>query len=125
VTPADLVAPRFSLTRRALRLSRTNVILARVACDAAETEPCAGTVRLASTKRVVGGKRVLQLGRGAFSIRPGSSANVKIKVSKRNARIARRLRRFKVKATAVARDVAGNERTVRRALTLVIARTRR
>jgi hypothetical protein len=48
-----------------------------------------------------------------------------VRVARRTARIARRLRRFKVTATAVARDAAGNSSTVKRAATLVAPRARR
>jgi hypothetical protein len=70
-------------------------------------------------------RRVLSLGSAPFSIQPGRSVNVRIRVSRRNAAAARRLRRFRVKASAVARDAAGNRTSRARSATLVAARTRR
>jgi hypothetical protein len=109
----DLLAPRFSIAGRSLTLSRKNVIAVRLTCDAAETEPCAGTLTLASARRVGKGRRksVLQLGRVPFSVTPGRTSTLKVKVSKRKAAQARALRRFQVKATAVAGDRAGNRAT--------------
>jgi hypothetical protein len=107
-------------------MSATSVIPVRIDCDAAEPEPCAGTVTLASANKVtIARKKILTLGAARFSVTPGKSKSVKIKVSTRNARSARRLRRFKVVVTATARDAAANQRTVKRTLTLVTARLRR
>ena len=125
VVPPDVVAPRFSILRRGLRLSRTGTIPVRVTCSAAEREPCAGTLTLASSKRVAPGRKILQLGRGAFSVAPGRTAIVRVQASKRNAKIARRLRKVKVTAVAVARDAAGNQATARRTATLITATPRR
>lgn len=122
---SDRLAPRFTIARHPLSLTRRNVVAVRITCDAAETEPCAGTLTLASAKKLVRKKRVLQLGRKAFSIAPGKSASVKIKLSKRTARTARGLRRFKVTAVAVARDRAGNKATKRYSSTLTAARSSR
>ena len=126
-TALDRIAPKFSLARRALALSGKNVIAVRLSCDTSETEPCAGTLSLASAKKLGRGKRkrALQLGRAAFSIAPGKSGNAKVKVSKRTARVARGLRRFKVKATATARDRAGNKSTKTGTLTLSTAAQRK
>jgi len=58
-------------------------------------------------------------------VMPGKTALVRVKVARRAAAVARRLRKVKVKVSATATDAAGNKRTVRRTLTLVIGRTRR
>jgi hypothetical protein len=123
--PVDRQGPVFAIAGRNLSLSRRNTVSVRLTCDRRETEPCAGTLRLASSRRVVRRRRVLSLGRAPFSIQPGRLARVRIGVSRRNAATARRLRRFRVTATAVARDAAGNRTSKRRSATLVVARTRR
>jgi hypothetical protein len=118
---SDGTAPRFSIAGRPLSLTSKNVIAVRVACDRAETEPCAGTLTLASAKKFGKGrrKRALALGRASFNVAPGRTATVKVKVSRRTAAQARALRRFQVKATAIARDAAGNQATRTGALTLI------
>jgi hypothetical protein len=125
VIPADAVAPRFSILRRGLRLSRTGTIPIRVTCSASEREPCAGTLTLASAKKVGPRKRILQLGRASFSVAPDRTQIVRVKVSRRNAAIARRLRKVKVVAVGTARDSAGNESTARRSATLITAKRKR
>ena len=125
IGPADTTAPVFSIFRRGLRLSRKRQIAVRVDCAATEPEPCAGNVRLASAGRVGPRRRTLGLGTAAFRVSPGKTGLVRVKVPARAAAVARRLRKVKVRVTAVAADAAGNKRTASRTLTLVIARTRR
>jgi len=119
----DRLAPVFSIVRAALRLSARNTVAVRLTCAQAEIEPCAGRLRLASTKRVARG-RILQIGRAVFRIAAGRSKTVTVRVSSHNARSARRLRRFKVTATATAKDRAGNEAKKTLRGTLVAPRPR-
>jgi hypothetical protein len=125
VAPPDTVAPRFSILRRGLRLSRAGTIPIRITCSAAERESCTGTLTLASSKRVAPRRRILQLGRAAIRAAPGRTVIVRVKVSRRNAMIARRLRKVRLTATGVARDTAGNQATVRRTATLITAKPKR
>jgi hypothetical protein len=120
----DRVAPLFTIVRRGLRMSRKRQIAVRVDCAASEPEPCAGTLTLASTKRVAPRRRTLALGRGRFNVRPGRTGLIRVTASRSAAKIARRLKKVKVTATGVATDAAGNSRTIKRSLTLVIGRTR-
>jgi hypothetical protein len=122
---ADTVAPLFTIVRRGLRMSRKRDIAVRVDCAASELEPCAGTVALASTKRVAPRRRILKLGTARFKVAAGRTGLIRVRASRSAARIAKRLKKVKVTATGVATDAAGNRRTVKRSLTLVIARTRR
>jgi hypothetical protein len=121
----DLLAPRFSIARRSLALSRRNRAAVRVSCDAAEPEPCAGNLSLASAARIAPNRKTLKLGSAKFAVRPGKSALVPVKVPRKSVAVARRLRKVKVKVTAAATDSAGNKRRITRTLTLVIGRTRR
>ena len=121
----DRSAPDFSIFRRGLRLSRNRQIAVRVVCAATEPEPCAGRLSLASAAKVAPKRRILKLGSARFRVMPGKTALVRVKVARRAAAVARRLRKVKVKVSATATDAAGNKRTVRRTLTLVIGRTRR
>lgn len=125
--PPDVqdTGPRLSILRRGLRLSRTNRIPIRVLCSALVREPCAGNLTIASRKRVAPRKRILRLGRASFSVAPGKAAILRVKVSKRNARIARHLRKIRVIAIGVTRDSAGKKETVRRPATLIAATPKR
>jgi len=95
----------------------------RVVCAASEPENCAGNLTLASAARVAPKRKTLGLGRAKFKVAPGKTALVQVKVPRKSIAVARRLRKVKVKVTAIATDAAGNKRTVRRTLTLVIGRT--
>jgi hypothetical protein len=117
--------PRLSILRRGLRLSRTGRIPIRVICSALVREPCAGTLTIATRKPVGPRKRILRLGHAAFRVAPGKAAILRVKVSKRNARIARRLRKLRVTAIGVTRDSAGKRETVRRPATLIAASPKR
>ena len=68
---------------------------------------------------------MLRIGKAPFSVGPGKTATVTVRVSGRNARTLRRLGSVRVGLTGVAPDKAGNEGTVERTARLVIARTRR
>jgi hypothetical protein len=101
----------------------------RISCAAAEPEPCSGVLRVESSRRVRHRPRtrprILNLGRAAFSVQPGQARTINVRVSRRSASVARRLRRVRITATAVARDTAGNESVRSRSGTLVSAKTRR
>ena len=123
--PGDTLAPVFGFVRRTLRLTTKNTITLRMSCAAGQTEQCAGTLRLASAKRVGRPRRVLRLGSGLFGINPGRAKFIRVKVPRASARAARRLGRFKITATGVATDLAGNSRTVKSSATVVVVRPRR
>jgi hypothetical protein len=123
--PRDTTAPSFSIAASKLTLTAKGSVALRMSCAAGEPEPCAGTLTLASAKKLGRKRRVLKLGTAVFRIAAGRTQSVKLSLPRSAATTVRRLRKLKVTAAAVARDSAGNEATARRTLTLVAARTRR
>ena len=121
--PGDTLAPGMTLATRSLRATRGGTVDVRLRCPAAEQSgPCAGTVVLKTAKRVAvrrGARRkVVTLGRGTFSIASGKTGRARIRLSKANRSLLRRLRRMKVKATIDAHDQAGNGRATTGTLSL-------
>jgi hypothetical protein len=91
---------RVSISNKALRLSRTGYAGIRVRCPSAAKASCRGVVRLTSGKRKLGARR--------FTIKPGKTATVRVKLSKVAQRILRRSKSMRVQVTVDAK--AGNNR---------------
>jgi 6-phosphogluconolactonase (cycloisomerase 2 family) len=139
VVAPDTTAPLVEILGRRLRLTRTRRIAVRLRCPAAEVDGCRGRLTLRSARRVrvppPGGAsvrasqrrraRVLKLGSRAFTIAAGRTARVKVKVPRRGAVAIRRLGRLRVRATASARDQAGNVGVRRKRLIVRPVRARR
>lgn len=105
----DTAAPEVRISRRALRLDRGGKVRVRLACPQAEAS-CAGTVRLEAAGAAPRGvRRGTRLGATTFEIGGGRTAGVKVRLSRRAERLARRARRMRVKIVVTARDAAGNQ----------------
>ena len=115
--PPDRVGPRVGISRRA-SVAAGGLVAIRLSCPAAESAGCSGTLRL---ERV--GRRV-RLGSRSFRIAAGRSAVVRVRLSSEGRRLLGRLRRLRVRATATARDAAGNVSTSRADLLLTAPRRR-
>jgi hypothetical protein len=76
------------------------------------------------TGRASARKRKISLGRSAFRIAGGAKVAVKVRLSRRNQRLLKRIRKARVLAIIVARDEAGNTQTTRQALALKAAASR-
>jgi hypothetical protein len=109
----DLVGPVVGIARRTVRLTRRGYLARRLTCPSAEPAGCReGVLRLASAARVnVAVRRIVRLGSKRFSIAAGRSTVVRIRFSRRNRALVRRLGRLRVRARASAIDQAGNRRT--------------
>jgi hypothetical protein len=110
----DLLGPAVAISRRGVRLTRRGYVGVRLSCAAEEPLGCrAGVLGLASAARVnVAGRRTVRLGSKRFSITAGRSTLVRMRLSRRNRALVRRLGRLRVRAQASASDQAGNRRTV-------------
>ena len=114
----------------ALRLSRSGVVTATLACPAGESR-CSWSYALRSRKRIRtrGKRRVIAFGSGRASAAGGRRVTVRIRLSKRNFRLVRQKRRLAVKLTVRTTDAAANRATTKRSATLKApkraARTRR
>ena len=114
--PPDVVAPRFSLLDRSLRVSKTRRVALRVRCAAGEPEACRGTISLRVRPR---GRRATQVvASSAFTVAPGTTRTVRPRLRAAGAKLLRRTGRLRVTVTIDARDQAGNRRVERRTLTL-------
>jgi hypothetical protein len=101
-------------------MDRKGYVAVKVKCPAGEPAGCTGslTLRTASRVRASAKKRIVTLGKARLKVGAGKTATVKVKLSSRNRKLVRRLRRLKVKVTVRARDQARNARTSVKTLTL-------
>lgn len=135
---ADTTAPRMSIkSRGTVRVGSNGVVPFTLSCPSSEPGGCTGKVTLksrgkvrvstsgADTARKRARKRKVTLGSKSFRIAGGKSAVVKVRLSKKNGRLLRKLRRIRARATVKARDTAGNARTRAKNVTLKAAKKRK
>jgi len=116
-TPADTTAPVLKVSRRRVRLGRHRRLRVRVKCGASEPEACRGALRLYT------GRRRLKVAAARFAIQPGKTARVRLRLSRRGARLLERHGGLRVLAIARARDAAGNVGVKRARFTLLPPRS--
>jgi Tol biopolymer transport system component len=105
-----------SIISRRLRLDRRRRVAVVLRCVGARSARCQGTLRIRTRKRVrtSRGRRVVTLARGRYNLAAGSRRTVRLRLSRTNARLVRRLRRVPVVVTAT---ISGR-RAVSKRLTL-------
>jgi Tol biopolymer transport system component len=91
---------------------KRGVASVRVTCPAAAQGPCAGKLTLKAGRRTIGTK--------GFNIKPGKTANVRVRINRSGSKLLKRQRKLKVSAVAVARDARGA--SVRTAAKLTLKR---
>jgi PKD repeat protein len=104
-TGADAKGPMVRISPRSVHLSRKGTITLRVSCPAGE-RTCNGRL----TVRNVGAK--------AFHLGGKQTATLRLHVSRKTQRTIKRRHRLRTRATAVARDAAGNAGTSRAFITI-------
>jgi len=104
-TAADTKGPIVRISPRSVHLSRKGSIALRVTCPAGE-RACVGRLTL----RAGGGK--------SFRLGGAQTATLRIHLSRAAQRSVKRHHRLRTKATAVARDAAGNPGTSRALITI-------
>ncbi len=125
----DTSAPLFRVLSKALKLDRRGRVAVVLRGPANETAASSGSVGLRSVRRLRASAapraRRIALGRKSFSLMPSARTVVRMKLSRKNVRRVRSLRRLRVVLAVTARDAAGNSRTARKTVSLRAARTRR
>jgi sugar lactone lactonase YvrE len=117
----DTIPPALTISSATVKLSGQGVAAVKLTCPLAEASgPCTGKLSLKTAKKVnVGGHRKkVKLGSASFSIPSGSTEAADIDVAKANQRLVKKLGHVSVKATAHAKDAAGNKATASQKLTL-------
>ncbi len=114
--PLDTSAPVLQVSRRRVRLGPGRRLRVRVKCGADEPEHCKGMLRLYT------GRRRLRLAAARFDIPPGRTARVRLRLSRRGARLLKRKGRLRILAIARAGDSAGNLGEKRARFTLLLPR---
>jgi hypothetical protein len=112
--------PPVLIARRMILVSRLGV--ATIALECTGTLRCKGRLALATARPVslAVRRRVRALGSARFSIPPGHTTRVKVRLSKSTLRLVRELRPLAARATVTDRDTAGRKRTVTRSVVLKI-----
>jgi hypothetical protein len=101
ITPVpDTVAPRVTLPLRRLRATRTGYIRLPIVCPKTEPKPCKGTVELRSVAKA------------SFTISPGASKRVLMRLTPFARRAIARSGRIRVSAIVVVTDEARNTRRI-------------
>lgn len=126
--PEDTVAPAIAVTvKKTVTLTAKGEMTVTVACPAADRPGCAGkatlkTARAVDSSAVAAAKRVVTLASKAYTAPAGQSVKVRLKLSRKNLRLVRRLRKVAARLTVTGKDAAGNGRTVTKTL---VVRARR
>jgi hypothetical protein len=117
-----------------VKLDSSGAVLVQLSCPASEPGGCAGILSLETlgavrVRTVAGGrtrsrKQKVKLGKGSFQLAGGRNAVVKLRLSKKNQRLVRKLKNVRVLAIVAARDTAGNAQTTRKPLTLKVAKVK-
>jgi hypothetical protein len=109
------------------------VILVTIRCSPLSRVPCVGNLLARTTRKFASNsavnasaaakkkakKKVLQLARKSFSVAPGKTTVVKLKLTKQGQRLLKRQRKLAIRVSSVTRDaVTGVPRTSSRAITL-------
>ena len=127
--PADTSAPLFRILSKGLKLDRRRRVAVVLRGPANETAASSASLGLRSARRIGSGnaqsRRRIALGRKRFSLRPSARTVVRVKLSRKNARRVRAMKRLRVVLSVTARDAAGNSRTARKTVSLRAVRTRR
>ena len=106
---------------RTARLKSSGAVSLPVSCPASEPGGCAGSLSLETSVQVRAGKRKVKLGKSAFRIGGGRNAPVKLRLSRKNRDLVKRLRKVRVLVVINARDQAGNAKTSKQTLTIKAA----
>jgi hypothetical protein len=110
------------------------VVLVTIHCSALSKAPCAGNLFARTAKKFASNssvnvtaaakkkkakKKVLQLAKKSFSVAPGKTAVIKLKLTKQGQRLLKRQRTLVIRVSSVAKDAAtGAPRTTSRTITL-------
>jgi hypothetical protein len=92
-----------------VRASKTGAVKVKVTCPAGSVGSCSGTFSLAGAKV-------------AFSVLPGRSKSVTVKLSKARLKALRKKKHQKLTATATAHDANGTPKSSRAKITLLAPR---
>ncbi len=112
-TTTDKTAPVVQITPRSVHMSKRGNVAIVVACPASE-RLCAGRLSL----RKLGVAHSSALGGASFALGGGQRVTLHVHLSKTNRRAVRRLHRLSARATAIARDAAGNTGASRALVTI-------
>jgi hypothetical protein len=124
VPPGPPVQPRriiieslVLISGRPVKMSRRGVVTIGLQC--AGTKKCTGRMTITTAEPVNRKRRKLErLGSTRFSIAANKKRRVKVRFSKRKAKLARRLKRFKAKVVITEIDQRGNKRISSRVFVL-------
>jgi hypothetical protein len=123
----DVLPPSgFAIATRALSLGKNNRIKFTVNGPANETAPSFGLATLVTAGRVnASARRRVTLGKAKFTVPPGARRTVTMKLSRKNAKLVRRLKSVRVKLSVTLTDSQGNKsRPATRRLVLKPKRSR-
>jgi hypothetical protein len=105
----ELVSRKLTHARRAIAV--------RLRCPAGTVGRCSGRTTLTARPRRASWRRVT-LGRAKFSIAPGNRVSVNVRVTRAGRRLLNRAPRLRGRAVTVARDGAGQSKTIRTGVTI-------
>jgi hypothetical protein len=104
--------PPVMITRRIVTISRTGIATIPLKCEGELR--CVGRVALQTLRPVTATKQIRKLGSTKYSIPPGRTTRVRIRIAKSKLRVIRTRRRLAGRVTVSDRDTAGRTRVVTR-----------
>jgi hypothetical protein len=114
----DVTGPSMAITGKALKLKANGSLALSLSCPASEPGGCMGSLAIEAAVQVKADKRKIKLGKGSFRIAGGRSGAVKLRLSRKNRALVRKLRKVRVLVVVYARDQVGNSTTSRKNLVL-------
>jgi hypothetical protein len=114
----DVTGPSMTVNGRSVKLKANGSLSLSVSCPASEPGGCLGSLSLETVLQVRAGKKKVKLGKGSFRVAGGKSAAVKLRLSKKNRSLVKKLRKIKVLVIIDARDQVGNAKTSSKKLVL-------
>ncbi len=119
--PRDVTAPAMGVSRKAVKLDSKGVVPVLLSCPVSEKEGCRGTLSLEAAVNRAAKRQKVKLGKTSFRIAGGRAVAVEVRLSRKNQRLVRKLKRITTVAIVYARDQAGNATTIKRTVTLTSA----
>jgi hypothetical protein len=107
--------PGVSILTKKAKLDKKRRAKIKLSCPAifVVKDTCSGTLTLTAKVKKNGKKRTLKLGKKAFTIAAGTTKTVKVKISKKGAKLVARKGKLKAKAKASATDARGGKPVVK------------
>lgn len=130
---SDTTPPKLIVYKGKIKIKKNGIAPVKVKCPANEPEDCKGTLTLQIKKKSKGKNRTsrkqrksrqVAIGSKSFTVKPGESTTINIKLKTKYKNMVKLEKRLKARAVAIAVDSAGNRGTSSAKVTLIWKKSR-